>query len=76
MSQGNQDEVDEKVEVIMPDITGNTIEEAEKILKENGIEIKINNDTEELDKKNTTVTKQIPEGGIKVYQGSCAYIEY
>ena len=76
VSQGNQDEVDEKVEVIMPDIIGITIEEAEKILKENGIEIKINNETEELDKKNTTVTKQIPEAGIKVYQGSCAYIEY
>lgn len=76
VSQGNQDEVDEKVEVIMPDITGTTIEEAEKILKENGIEIKINNETEELDKKNTTVTKQIPEAGIKVHQGSCAYIEY
>ena len=76
VSQGNQDEVEEKVEVTMPDITGTTIEEAEKILKENGIKIKINNETEELDKKNTTVTKQIPEAGIKVYQGSCAYIEY
>lgn len=76
VSQGNQDEVEEKVEVTMPDISGTTIEEAEKILKENGIEIKINNETEELDKKNTTVTKQIPEAGIKVYQGSCSYIEY
>lgn len=60
----------------MPDITGKTIEEAEKILKDKELEIKINNETGELDKKQIKVKSQIPEPGIKVYKGSCTYINH
>lgn len=74
VNQGNPDQVEKKEEIEMPDITGKTIEEAEKILKENELEIKINNETEDLDKKQTTVKSQIPEPGIKVYKGSCVYV--
>ena len=58
----------------MPNIKGKTIEEAEKILKEKELEIKINNETADLDKKKLKVKSQIPEPGIKVYQGSCVYV--
>ena len=76
VEQGNIDEVEQKTEVSVPDITGKTIEEAEKILKENGLEIQINNQTEELDKKTITVANQLPQAGINVYSGSCVYIDY
>ena len=76
VNQGNQDELDQKVEITMPDITNKTIEEAEKILKENNLEMKINNEQEGMDKANTIVANQIPQAGISVYEGSCAYIDY
>ena len=74
VKQGNPDQVEKKEEIKMPDVTGKTIEEAEEILKEKELEIKINNETEDLDKKETKVKKQIPEPGIKVYKGSCVYV--
>ena len=74
VNQGNPDQVEKKEEIKMPNIKGKTIEEAEKILKEKELEIKINNDSEELDKKETKVKSQIPEPGIKVFKGSCVYI--
>lgn len=76
VEQGNIDEIEQKTEVSVPDIIGKTIEEAEKILKENGLEIQINNQTEELDKKTITVVNQLPQAGINVYSGSCIYIDY
>ena len=72
--QGNPDQVEKKEEVKMPNIKGKTIKEAEKILKENGLEIKINSKTEDLDKEKVKVKSQIPEPGIKVYKGSCVYV--
>ena len=60
----------------MPNVIGLTIKEAQKTLKESGFEIKINNETEELDKENTIIATQIPQAGITAYSGSCVYIEY
>ena len=60
----------------MPDITGKTIEETEKILKENGLEMKINNEYEGLDKASTIVSNQLPQAGIQTYSGSCVYIDF
>ena len=72
--QGNLEQVEKKEEVSMPNIKGKTIEEAENILKESGLEIKINNETLEINKKETKVESQIPEAGIKIYKGSCVYL--
>ena len=76
VEQGNQEEIEEKQEVTVPNITNLSIQEAEKVLKEKGFEIKINNETEELDKKNIAVITQIPQAGITAYSGSCVYVEY
>ena len=76
VEKGNQDEVEEKLEITMPDITGKTIEETEKILKENGLEMKINNEYEGLDKASTIVSNQLPQAGIQTYSGSCVYIDF
>lgn len=76
VEQGNQAEVKEKVEILTPDITGKTIEEAQKILKENELEMRINNEYEGLDKSTVVVTNQLPQAGIQTYCGSCVYVDY
>jgi len=60
--------------VTVPDILNKTIEEAEKILKENNLEIHINNETEEMDKSQIIVNEQIPQAGVTVYEGSKVYV--
>ena len=74
VEQGNPDQVEVKEEVKMPNLKEKTIKEAEEILKENGLEIKINNETEEMNKEEEKVITQIPEPGIKVYKGNWVYI--
>jgi len=74
VEQGNKEEVEEKIEINVPDILNKTIEEAEKILKENNLEIHINNETEEMDKSQIIVNEQIPQAGVTVYEGSKVYV--
>lgn len=74
VTQGNTDQIEKKEEIKMPNIIGKTISEAEDILKENELEIKLNNESEDLNKDEIKVKSQIPEPGIKVYKGSCVYI--
>lgn len=76
VNQGNKDEVEVKEEVTIPDVVGKTLQEAEKILKEQEIEMKINNETEDLDKANIVVKAQTPQPGITVYKRSNVFIDY
>ena len=76
VNQGNTDEIEQKVEVEVPEVVGMSIKEAEKVLKEKELEVKINNETENLDKENTVITNQIPRSGLTVYNKSCVYLEY
>lgn len=76
VNQGNEDEIEKIEQVQTPDILGKTIKEAEKILKESGLEISIKNNEENLDKENTIIKNQIPKAGIIVNQGNNIYIEY
>ena len=50
VSQGNTDEVEQVEQVQVPNVQGLSIKEAEKRLKEVGLEINIQNDSEELEK--------------------------
>ena len=74
VEQGNKDEIEEQVEVIVPNVTGKSLTEAIKVLKEQGFTTKINNETEELNKDETTVKSQTPSAEIKAIQGSCVYL--
>ena len=58
---------EQKQKVKVPDLIGKTLSEAKKILKENNLEIKIN-ENEEFGEK--LITKQIPEKDISVEEGS------
>ena len=76
MNQGNQDEVEQIEQVQVPNVEGLSIKEAEKTVKELGLELSIENDSEELDKENTLVTEQTPKEGITVNKGSKVYAKY
>ena len=80
VSQGNQEELDVVEEVSVPNITGLSIKEAEKILKETGLELRIEGITEEneetLDKENTVVKEQTPTEGIKINKGNKIFVKY
>lgn len=66
VSKDNEKEEDIKEEVTVPNIVGKTVEEAEKILKE--VDLGIDLDSEEIDKKETVIKEQLPKAGIKIYK--------
>ena len=76
VSQGNQEEVEQVEQVQVPNVEGMSIKEAEKIVKEVGLEISIQNESEELDKENTIVTSQSPREGVSVNKGSKIFVQY
>lgn len=76
VSQGNQDEIESKEQVTVPNIEKMSIKEAEKILKEIGIEMNIENNAEEIDKTNTIIIEQIPKEGVVINKGSKVFVKY
>ena len=70
-----EDDEEEGVNQVQgPDVMGKTLEEAKQILKENNLEIYLEN--EEVDMENTYVKNQIPSLGITVNEQSKVIIEY
>ena len=59
VNKGNQEEVETVEQVETPDITGKSITEAQKILKESGLEMVIENEIEGLDKENTFIKEGV-----------------
>lgn len=76
IQQGNEEEITKKEEIQMPDLLEKTLEEAKKILKQNGLEGVIQNEIEGLDYKLNIVKEQIPKAGITINKGNKVYIEY
>ena len=80
VEQANKDEIEEKEEVVVPDVIGKSIGEAEKILNENGLTIKVNgnekeNQNEDVQIKNKKIINQTPQPGIVIYKGNSVYLE-
>ena len=75
VSQGNQGEIEIVEQVETPDLIGKSITEAEKIVKESGLELIIQNEEEEMDKDNTIIKTQTPQAGIVVNKGNKVYVE-
>ena len=76
VTQGNQDEVEQVDQVQVPNVEGLSIKEAEKVVKDAGLEISIQNDSNELDKENTVITGQSPREGVNVNKGSKIFVEF
>ncbi len=80
VNQGNQDEVEVIEEVVVPNITGLSIKEAEKVLKDAGLEISVEGLTEDnketIDKENTIIKEQTPTEGIKINKGNKVFVKF
>lgn len=86
VNQGNQEEIETIEEVTVPNVTGLSIKEAEKILKELGLEISFENDENDaesieenmvsLDKENTIIKEQTPIEGITINKGNKIFVQY
>ena len=65
----SEEEITEKIE--MPDVTGMTIQEATKTLKESGLEVNIEGIEENEEEDNEkTVKDQLPKKGIQINVGT------
>ena len=57
-----------------------SIKEAEKILKDTGLELSVEGNTEEnketLEKENTIIKEQTPTEGIKINKGNKIFVNY
>lgn len=62
-------------EIEVPNIEGNSVKEAEKIIKENNLKLVINNEQEGMDKENTIIKEQTPKAGVKVKEEANVYVE-
>ena len=67
INQGNADEVEQVEQVVAPDIVGKSVAEAEKLLKENGLELVLESEVEDTE---ALIKEQVPSAGIMVKKGS------
>ena len=67
INQGNADEVEQVEQVVTPDIVGKSIADAEKLLKENGLELVLESEVEDTE---ALIKEQVPSAGIIVKKGS------
>ena len=79
VKQENQNEIEIIEEIEVPNITGISIKEAEKVLKEKGLELSIESlekeNIEKLDKENTIIIEQTPTEGIKVNKRNKIFVK-
>lgn len=68
-AKDNQTEEDIKQEVEVPNVVGMSVSDAEKTLKEIGLEMDLNVKSE-INKKETIIKEQLPKKGIRVYGGT------
>ena len=78
MQKTDLDKVQTVKQVNVPNIVGLNLKEAEKLIKEKGLEISTENQEEFglIVKEENFVKTQIPSGGIVVNEGSKVLIEY
>lgn len=76
VNKGNQDEIETVEQVTVPNIVGMSVKEAEKTVKELGLELSFENFSGEVDKENTNILSQTPTEGITVNKGSKIFVNY
>lgn len=73
VNRDNETEETVRKEVVVPNVVGLTVSEAEKILKDAGLGIDLSTD-EKIDKKQIIIKEQLPINGVKVYEGTNIYL--
>ena len=74
LQEDNKEKKEETVEIEVPELRNKTVEEAKKELKELGLELQINEETEE-NVNEMIISNQIPLPGIKINSGSKIYVD-
>ena len=74
VAKSNYSEEDEIKKIIVPDIVGLSISEAEKILKENNLNLDLYNYADSST-NDSIIREQIPIPGVEVIEGSSIIIK-
>lgn len=74
LKEDNEETKESKEIVVVPDIKYKTLEDAEKILKESGLNIKYETNEEKINKKEKVISSQVPSGGISINSGSTVLV--
>jgi len=74
LKEDNEKTKTETVVVTVPDVKYKTLDEAEKILKETGLNIKYEKGEEKINKKEKIVKSQVPSSGININSGSTVLV--
>lgn len=74
LQEDNEEKKEDIVEIEVPELRNKTVEEAKKELKEIGLELQINEETEE-NVNEMIISNQIPLPGIKINSGSKIYVD-
>lgn len=74
LQEDNEEETEEVVEIEVPELRNQTVEEAKSKLKELGLELQINQEIDEnINEK--VIINQVPLPGIKINSGSKIYVD-
>lgn len=60
----------------MPNIIGKNLKEAKSILKENNLQLKLDENNTGIDEETTIIKEQIPKEGVGVNENSYVYVEW
>lgn len=74
LKEDNEETKKDTTVVTVPDIKYKTLEEAEKILKESGLNIKYESSEEKINKKEKVISSQVPSSGISINSGSTVLV--
>ncbi len=74
LEKDKAEELEQVTEVTVPNITNINVKEAEKILKDLGLQMKINVE-EGVDLSEMIITNQTPKEGITINSGTTIYCE-
>ncbi len=74
ISKDNISSEDIKVNVEVPNVIGLTYKEAEKVLKDAGLEITLRNEETEVANE-FTISNQVPNSGVQILEGGSVIVE-
>lgn len=74
VSQGNQDEIEVKNDVEVPNLVGMSVENAKKVLKDVNLVLELNFEAE-INESDFIIKKQIPQAGIVVSEGNKVFVD-
>ena len=76
LKEDNEKTKADTIVVTVPDVKYKTLEEAEKILKESGLNIKYQTGEDKINKKEKVINSQVPSGGININSGSTVLVTF